>query len=102
MKRLVNLLLPLVGIAFALVVWWAASTMVKDLPSPMRTWEESKLYILKPLEKRGEMDQGIALLAYYSLMRVARGFVLGMALAVPLGFMMGMSKTMLGMLDPVM
>ena len=50
-----------------------------DLPSPVATWEESKLYILEPLEKRGEMDQGIGLLAYYSLMRVAQGFLLGIA-----------------------
>ena len=43
------------------------------------TWEESKLYILEPFEKRGEMDQGIGLLAYYSLVRVAQGFLLGIA-----------------------
>src|SRR6266550_5651370 len=102
MKRLVNLLLPGVGIVLALVLWWSVSTIVTDLPSPMKTWEESKIYILKPLEKRGEMDQGILLLAYYSLMRVARGYFLGMALAVPLGFMLGMSKTLTRMLDPVM
>src|SRR5499426_2410571 len=94
MKRAVNLLLPLVGVALALVVWGGLSTMVDDLPSPLKTWEESKVYILKPLEKRGEMGQGIALLAFYSLMRVARGFLLGIALATPLGFMLGMSKTL--------
>ena len=38
-----------------------------------RTWEESKLYILEPFAKRGETDQGIALLAYYSLVRVGAG-----------------------------
>src|SRR5437764_13955521 len=102
MKRLANLLLPAVGVAVGLIVWWAASTMVADLPSPVRTWEESKIYILKPLEKRGEMDQGIALLAYYSLTRVARGFLLGIALATPLGFMLGMSKTLSRMLDPML
>jgi nitrate/nitrite transport system permease protein len=102
MKRLLNLLLPLIGVVFALIVWWAASTMVTDLPSPMRTWEESKIYILKPLEKRGEMDQGIALLAYYSLMRVARGFLLGIAIATPLGFLLGMSKTLTRIFDPIM
>ena len=102
MKRLVNLLLPIVGVALALLVWWGASTMVNDLPSPLKTWEESKIYILKPFEKRGEMDQGIALLAFYSLMRVARGFLLGIAIATPLGFLLGMSKTLQRMLDPVM
>ena len=55
MKRLVHLLLPGVGIVFALIVWWGASAMVPDLPSPMRTWEESKIYILKPFDKRGAM-----------------------------------------------
>jgi nitrate/nitrite transport system permease protein len=102
MKRAANLLLPFVGIALALVVWGSLSTMVTDLPSPLKTWEESKVYILKPLEKRGEMDQGIALLAYYSLMRVARGFLLGIALATPLGFVLGMSKTATRIFDPIM
>jgi nitrate/nitrite transport system permease protein len=101
-KRLVNLLLPCIGILLALVAWGAVSTMVKDLPSPMRTWEESKIYILKPLEKRGEMDQGIALLAYYSLMRVARGFTLGILIGTPLGFLLGMSKMLQKIFDPIL
>ena len=102
MKRLAHFLLPAVGIVFALVAWWGVSSVVQDLPSPLKTWEESKIYILKPLEKRGEMDQGIVLLAYYSLMRVARGYVLGMLIATPLGFLLGLSKTLQRMLDPVM
>jgi nitrate/nitrite transport system permease protein len=102
MKRSLNVILPSIGVFLALVVWWAVSTMVTDLPSPMKTWEESKIYILKPLEKRGEMDQGIALLAYYSLMRVARGFLLGIAIGTPLGFLLGMSKTMTKIFDPIM
>ena len=102
MKRLIDLLLPCVGIVLALVAWWAVSTMVKDLPSPMKTWEESKIYILKPLEKRGEMDQGIVLLAYYSLIRVAKGYLVGMMIAIPLGFVLGLSKLLQRMLDPIM
>jgi nitrate/nitrite transport system permease protein len=101
-KRLVNLVLPLGGIALALGVWYAASRAVPDLPSPTRTWEESKIYILEPFAKRGEMDQGIALLAYYSLMRVARGFLLGIAIATPIGFLLGVSSTLSRMFDPIM
>jgi nitrate/nitrite transport system permease protein len=100
-KRLVNLSLPLCGIALAGLAWWIASRMVPDLPSPLRTWEESKLYILEPLTKRGETDQGIVLLAYYSLLRVARGFLLGMAIATPLGFLLGVSTTLTRMFDPI-
>jgi len=93
--------LPLVGIVLAGLGWWYASTLVTDLPSPMKTWEESKLYILEPLAKRGEMDQGMGLLAYYSLIRVARGFFLGILIATPLGLLLGVSDTLHRMLDPV-
>ena len=93
-KRLTNLLLPFVGVALALLVWWAASLKVPDLPSPARTWEESRIYIVEPFEKRGETDQGILLLASYSLVRVGQGFLLGIAIATPLGFLLGVSPTL--------
>src|SRR6186997_1807062 len=101
-KRIVHTLLPLCGIGMAVLVWWSASQLVSDLPSPARTWEESKVYILEPLAKRGEMDQGIVLLAFYSLMRVARGFLLGIVIATPLGFILGSSPMLTRMFDPIM
>ncbi len=101
-KRLSNFLLPAVGVLVVVLVWWIASAVVsKDLPSPWRTWQESKIYILQPFEKRGEMDQGIGRLAFYSLVRVAKGFLVGIALATPLGFFLGASQTLRRMLDPV-
>jgi nitrate/nitrite transport system permease protein len=102
LKRVTHLLLPTVGIGLALLVWWGASIKVPDLPSPVRTWEESKIYILEPLAKRGETDQGIALLAYYSLVRVAQGFLLGIAIGTPLGFLLGASPLLTRMFDPLM
>jgi nitrate/nitrite transport system permease protein len=100
-KRIVHVLLPGVGIGVALAVWWATSLAIPDLPSPAVTWQESKIYVLQPFEKRGEMDQGIGLLALYSLLRVVRGFLLGIAIATPLGFLLGASKTLARMLDPL-
>jgi nitrate/nitrite transport system permease protein len=47
------------------------------------------------------MDQGIALLAYYSLIRVAQGFLLGALIGTPLGFLLGISTTMKRMFDPI-
>lgn len=99
--RIVRMVLPLAGVGLLLGVWAIFSLSVADLPSPLKTWEESKIYILQPLEKRGEMDQGILLLAYYSLWRVAKGFLLGIAIATPLGFLLGLSGTLHRMLDPV-
>jgi nitrate/nitrite transport system permease protein len=99
--RLVNTLFPIVGMLCLIGVWAILSAMVTDLPSPLRTWEESKLYILQPFEKRGEMDQGIVRLAFYSLQRVAKGFLLGILIGTPLGFVLGLSTTFNKTFDPV-
>ena len=56
-----SLLLPLLGAAAVVLIWSIASaTFAKDLPSPGKAWEDSKLYITEPFAYRGELDQGIA------------------------------------------
>ena len=92
--------LPLSGIALIGLIWFVASRSVPDLPSPVQTWNESKTYVLQPFEKRGEMDQGIARLAAYSLLRVSKGFLLGITIATPLGLLLGVSPTLHRMFDP--
>jgi nitrate/nitrite transport system permease protein len=53
-----TMVLPLLGIGVMLLIWTMLSTTVaRDLPSPMKTWEESKQYILNPFFKDGEMNQ---------------------------------------------
>src|SRR4026207_459626 len=91
-SRITAIVLPLVGVLVLGVIWTILAANVQDLPSPLKTWQESKIYILQPLEKRGEMDQGILRLAFYSLVRVAKGFLLGVVLGTPLGFLVGVSK----------
>jgi len=100
-KRLAGFLLPLTGIAMAGLVWAATSQYLPDLPSPLETWQESKIYLLEPFAKRGEMDQGMGRLAYYSLVRVARGFLLGALIGTPLGLLLGLSTTLNRMFDPI-
>src|SRR5262245_56743861 len=100
-KRIAGILLPVTGVAMAGGLWAATSRYVTDLPSPLRTWEESKIYLLEPLEKRGEMDQGNVLLGSYSLFRVAQGFLLGALIGTPLGLLLGLSRTLHRMFDPI-
>lgn len=100
-SRILSVTLPLVGLIGLVLIWSVLSASIQDLPSPLKTWQESKIYILQPLEKRGEMDQGILLLAYYSLFRVAKGFLLGAVIGTPLGFLLGLSRTFNRMFDPV-
>jgi nitrate/nitrite transport system permease protein len=97
-----NLLLPLVGAAVVLGVWALSSaTWAPALPSPWQTWEASKLYIVDPFEKRGELDQGILRFVWYSLVRVAKGYALALVLGVPFGFLLGISKTFARAFDPL-
>ena len=94
--------LPLIGGA-ALIGFWAAlsQTVAPDLPSPWRTWQESQDYVLRPFFKDGEMNQGIGRFAGLSLLRVAKGFLLAIAIGTPLGFLLGLSNTFNRLFDPL-
>ena len=103
MKKLIgDFVLSLVGLALVVCLWaFLSGAVAKDLPSPLKTWQDSKLYVTQPWEKRGEMDQGIARMAFYSLTRVAKGFLLAVLIGAPLGFLLGGSPLLARMFDPV-
>ena len=67
----------------------------------MKTWEESKQYILDPFFKDGEMNQGIGRFAFLSLVRVAKGFFLAIVIGTPLGFLLGLVAFFYRTFDPV-
>ena len=96
------LILPLIGLAVMTGIWAICSaTWAKELPSPTKTWEASRDYILKPFEKRGEMDQGILRFTWYSLVLVAKGYVIALLVGTPIGFCLGLSKTFTKTFDPI-
>src|SRR3970282_2245298 len=86
-------ILPFLGLAAVLVLWTGAiQTLAADLPSPWKTWTESKRIILEPFFKDGEMNQGIGRLAFYSLVRVAKGYLLALAIGTPIGFLLALLR----------
>jgi len=94
--------LPLLGAACVLVVWAVVgATVAPDLPSPIKTWQESRRYVLEPFFKDGEMNQGIGRLAFYSLVRVGKGFALALAIGTPIGFLLGLSRAFHQSFDPI-
>jgi nitrate/nitrite transport system permease protein len=94
--------LPLIGAGTVLLLWSVASaTFAQSLPSPAETWQQSRLYVLEPFEKRGELDQGILRFTWYSLERVAQGYTIAILIGAPLGFLLGMSKLFQGSFDPI-
>ena len=104
MKRLHprDVILPLLGALTVLAIWTVVSeTVARDLPSPVRTWTESKRYVLEPFFKDGEMNQGMGRLASYSLLRVGKGYLLALAIGTPIGFLLGLSRSFHAAFDPI-
>ena len=96
------LILPFIGIGLIVVVWAVSSvTWATNLPSPLKTWQSSRDYILEPFAKRGEMDQGILRFTWYSLILVAQGYALAIVIGTPIGFFLGLSKTFTKIFDPI-
>ena len=94
--------LPCLGIAAVVLVWAIVSqTVAPDLPSPLKTWTESRRYVLEPFFKDGEMNQGIGRLAFYSLVRVGKGYLLALLIGTPLGFLLGLSAGFHRSFDPI-
>jgi len=101
-QKLGAVFVPLIGIGGVLLGWRGSRrTWSKSLPSPSRTWEVSRPYVAEPLEKRGEMDQGILRFTWYSLILVAKGYAIALLVGTPLGFLLGLSKTFTRAFDPI-
>ena len=71
------------------------------LPNVGEAWESSKPYVMAPFAKRGELDQGILRFTWLSLVLVAKGYFIALAIGTPLGFILGLSPTFANMADPI-
>src|SRR6185436_4583012 len=102
LKLAYALFFPLIGFLLALGGWQLLSaTVAPDLPSPGKTWQDSRDYVLHPFEKRGEMDQGILRFTWYSLLLVAKGYAIALLVGTPIGFFLGLSKAFTQIFDPI-
>ena len=81
----------------------AAAQQGKQTPMPrpsdiaVRAWHHLK----DPFYIRGTNDQGLGIQLGWSLLRVTVGFGLAALLAIPLGFLIGMSPVLNGAFDPI-
>ncbi len=97
-----TVLLPAAGFLGILGLWWIVASFKSDLiPTPYQALIANLDYILHPFYQRGPGDLGIGWLLLASLRRVLLGFFLGAAVAIPVGFLIGMSKTAMMVLNPV-
>ena len=95
-------LLPLAGFAGVILLWWVIALFRHELmPTPPEALAKNWDYILNPFYRRGPGDLGIGWLLLASLRRVGLGFGLGAVVAIPLGFLIGMSRAALLALNPL-
>lgn len=95
-------LLPAAGFLGILILWWIIASFKSDLiPTPYQALIANLDYILHPFYQRGPGDLGIGWLLIASLRRVLLGFSLGAIVAIPVGFLIGMSKSAMMALNPL-
>ncbi len=71
------------------------------MPRPSEIAERAWHHLRDPFYVRGANDQGLGIQLGWSLLRVLTGFGLAAFVAIPLGFLIGMSPVVHGALDPI-
>jgi nitrate/nitrite transport system permease protein len=95
-------LLPALGFAGLILLWWIIALFNSDLmPTPIEAFQANLDYLLHPFYRRGPGDLGIGWLLMASLRRVLIGFSLGALVAIPTGFLIGMSPPAMLALNPI-
>src|SRR5258705_6750443 len=72
----------------------------EGFPTPAQVGETIVKNLSEPFYDRGPNDKGIGIQLAHSLARVGLGYFLAILLAVPLGFVIGMSPFIYRALDP--
>ncbi len=94
--------LPLLGFLGIIGLWWIIALGNDELmPTPPEALIANLDYILNPFYQRGPGNLGIGWLLIASLRRVLLGFLLGAVVAIPLGFLIGMSRPAMLALNPI-
>jgi nitrate/nitrite transport system permease protein len=70
------------------------------VPGPFEVFERAAEELSSPFYDNGPNDKGIGLQLLYSIVRVLAGYLLSVIIAIPLGFLIGMSPVFYKALQP--
>lgn len=76
------------------------TTKTGGFPTPLQMGQTAWRHLADPFYDNGPNDKGIAIQLGFSLARVGLGFLLACLVAIPLGFVIGMSPLLRRALDP--
>ncbi len=94
--------LPIIGFSGVILLWWLISLFRGEMmPTPLEALNKNLDFILHPFYRRGPGDLGLGWLLLASLRRVIIGFFLGAIVAVPLGFLIGISRNAWLIFNPI-
>ena len=85
---------------YAKLVGATASQGKSAMPGPAEVAAKLWQHLKDPFYDRGTNDKGLGIQLAFSIARVAAGYLLAVAFAIPLGFLIGMSPLMSRALDP--
>ncbi|MFM9941257.1 MAG: nitrate ABC transporter permease [Hyphomicrobiaceae bacterium] len=85
---------------YAKLIGATASQGRSAMPGPLDVGAKLWEHLRDPFYDRGSNDKGVGIQLAYSIARVLGGYLLAAAVAIPLGFLIGMSPLMSRALDP--
>ncbi|MFM9846066.1 MAG: nitrate ABC transporter permease [Hyphomicrobiaceae bacterium] len=85
---------------YAKLVGAAATSGKSAMPGPLDVGATLWAHLKNPFYDKGPNDKGVGIQLAYSILRVLAGYGLAVLVAVPLGFLIGMSPLMSRALDP--
>ena len=89
------------GLALVGGIWELTAALTKhEIPTPRMTWETFKEVMQNPLQNDPDY-KGIGIKLLSSLGRVGIGFGLGSLIAIPIGLLMGSSKVVMSIINPI-
>jgi nitrate/nitrite transport system permease protein len=97
-----KLLAPVCAILFILALWQVlCGSPDANLPSPLKTLQETSNLIFNPFFDNGGTDKGLFWQIIASLQRVAIGYTLAALVGIGLGILIGSNAFMYDAVDPI-
>jgi len=85
---------------YAKLMGASATQGTSAMPGPLEVGAKIFEHVKRPFYDNGPNDKGVGIQLAYSIARVGLGYLLAVAIAIPIGFLIGMSPLMSRALDP--